>query len=174
MTYDRTSRTQRLTQLALLTALALIIFIIEAQIPPLTTIPGVKMGLANIITLVTLYRFGRRDALMVLLVRIFLGSIFAGQMMTLFYSLAGGLLCYLVCAALYRAIPERRLWLLSMIGAVCHNIGQILVAIFLTATPEILWYLPFLVLSGLVSGCFTGLAAGFVLKRLHTIPNERS
>ena len=91
MALDNTPHTsvQRLTQLALLTAVALIIFIIEAQIPPLTAIPGVKMGLANIITLVTLYRFGRRDALMVLLVRVFLGSVFAGQMMTLLYSLAG-------------------------------------------------------------------------------------
>lgn len=169
MAIDNTHHTsvQRLTQLALLTALALIIFIIEAQIPPLTAIPGVKMGLANIITLVTLYRFGRRDALMVLLVRVFLGSVFAGQMMTLLYSLAGGLLCYAVTALLYTYIPQRRIWLLSMIGAVCHNIGQILVAIFVTATPEIVWYLPFLFLSGLISGCFTGLAAGYVLKRLH-------
>ena len=169
MALDNTPHTsvQRLTQLALLTALALIIFIIEAQIPPLTAIPGVKMGLANIITLVTLYRFGRRDALMVLLVRVFLGSVFAGQMMTLLYSLAGGLLCYAVTALLYRHIPQQRIWLLSMIGAVCHNVGQILVAIFITATPEIVWYLPFLFLSGLISGCFTGLAAGYVLKRLH-------
>lgn len=103
------SHTQRLTRLALLTAIALIIFIIEAQIPPLVAIPGVKMGLANIITLVTLYSFGRRDALMVLLVRIVLGSIFSGQMMTLLFSLSGGLCswhrgCVLVSA---RAAAQR-------------------------------------------------------------------
>ena len=107
------SRAQRLTRLALLTALALIIFIVEAQIPPLTAIPGVKLGLANIITLMTLYEFGPKDALMVLLVRIFLGSVFSGQMLMLLFSLAGGLLCYAVCALLYRHVPLKRLWLLS-------------------------------------------------------------
>lgn len=103
------SRAQRLTRLALLTALALIIFIVEAQIPPLTAIPGVKLGLANIITLMTLYEFGPKDALMVLLVRIFLGSVFSGQMLMLLFSLAGGLLCYAVCALLYRHVPLKRL-----------------------------------------------------------------
>ncbi len=163
------SRAQRLTRLALLTALALIIFIVEAQIPPLTAIPGVKLGLANIITLMTLYEFGPKDALMVLLVRIFLGSVFSGQMLMLLFSLAGGLLCYAVCALLYRHVPLKRLWLLSMIGAVCHNIGQILAAILVLGTVDVLWYLPVLVLSGLVSGCFTGLVASALLARLPRI-----
>lgn len=163
---NQRSQTQRLTQLALLTAVALIIFIIEAQIPPLTAIPGVKLGLANIITLVTLYSFGRRDALMVLLVRIFLGSVFSGQMLTLLFSLCGGLLCYTVCAVLYRRIPLQRLWLLSMIGAVCHNIGQLAAAAFVLDTMDVFWYLPLLLLSGLLTGSFTGLVAGAVLMRL--------
>ncbi len=163
---NQRSQTQRLTQLALLTAVALIIFIIEAQIPPLTAIPGVKLGLTNIITLVTLYSFGRRDALMVLLVRIFLGSVFSGQMLTLLFSLCGGLLCYTVCAVLYRRIPLQRLWLLSMIGAVCHNIGQLAAAAFVLDTMDVFWYLPLLLLSGLLTGCFTGLVAGAVLMRL--------
>lgn len=163
---NQRSQTQRLTQLALLTAVALIIFIIEAQIPPLTAIPGVKLGLANIITLVTLYSFGRRDALMVLLVRIVLGSVFSGQMLTLLFSLCGGLLCYAVCAVLYRRIPLQRLWLLSMIGAVCHNIGQLAAAAFVLDTMDVFWYLPLLLLSGLLTGCFTGLVAGAVLMRL--------
>lgn len=159
-------QTRRLTQLALLTAVALIIFMIEAQIPPLVAIPGVKLGLANIITLVTLYSFGRRDALLVLLVRIFLGSMFSGQMLTLLFSLSGGLLCYAVCALLYRHMPLRRLWLLSMIGAVCHNIGQLAAAAFVLGTVDVFWYLPVLLLSGLLSGCFTGLVAAAVLTRL--------
>lgn len=168
------SHTQRLTRLALLTAIALIIFIIEAQIPPLVAIPGVKMGLANIITLVTLYGFGRRDALMVFLVRIVLGSIFSGQMMTLLFSLSGGLLCYVVCALLYQHMPLKRLWLLSMIGAVCHNIGQLAAAAFVLGTGDVFWYLPVLLLSGLISGCFTGLVAGAVLNRLQHTHWQRS
>ena len=138
------SHAARLTQLALLTAVALILFLVEAQIPPLVAIPGVKLGLANIITLVTFYLYGRRDALMVLLVRIFLGSVFSGQMLMMLFSLSGGLFCY----------------------AVCHNIGQILAAILVLGTADVLWYLPALLISGLISGCFTGLVAGAVLTRL--------
>lgn len=157
---------RHLTRLALLTAVALIIFVIEAAIPPLTTVPGVKMGLANIVTLAVLQLYGRRDALLVLLARVFLGSVFAGQMMTLLYSLSGGLLYSLSGGLLLPLFPLRRLWLLSMIGAVCHNLGQTAAAIWVTRTPELLWYLPVLLVSGLVSGCFTGWCAQFLLSRL--------
>lgn len=161
------SPTQRLTTLALLTTIALILFLVEAQIPPLTTIPGIKMGLANIVTLVTLYWFGTKDALLVLLVRIFLGTLFSGQMLMLLFSLAGGLLCFAVSALLYRHIPLRRLWLLSMIGAVCHNIGQLAMAAFVLGTLDVFWYFPPLLLSGLLTGFFTGWAAYALIARLH-------
>ena len=160
---------RRLTRLSLLTAVALIIFIVEAQLPPLTAVPGVKMGLANIVTLAVLYLYRPRDALAVLIVRVVLGSIFSGQMTTLFFSLGGGLLCFMVCVMLQRFFPLRRLWVLSMIGAVFHNIGQIIVAIAVTSTPEIVWYLPVLLLSGLISGCFTGFAAQYFLMHLHRV-----
>ena len=85
---------KKLTRNALLTAIALTIFMVEAQIPPLVPIPGVKLGLANIVTVFALFAYKKQDALMILLVRVFLGSVFSGQMMTLLYSLAGGLLCF--------------------------------------------------------------------------------
>ena len=154
---------RKLTHLSLLATIALIIFIVEAQLPPLTAVPGVKMGLANIVTLTVLYLYRPRDTLAVLIVRVVLGSIFSGQMTTLFFSLGGGLLCFAVCVLLQRFFPLRRLWMLSMIGAVFHNIGQIIIAIVVTSTPEIVWYLPVLLLSGLISGCFTGLAAQYFL-----------
>lgn len=128
----RSSATTRLTQLALLTTVALIIFVIEANIPPLTSVPGVKMGLANIVTLSVFYLYGRKDALMVLLTRVVLGAFASGQIMTLPYSLSGGLLCFLVCALLFPLFPLKRLWLLSVIGAIFHNIGQIGIAIAIT------------------------------------------
>lgn len=159
----RSSATIRLTQLALLTTIALIIFVIEANIPPLTSVPGVKMGLANIVTLSVFYLYGRKDALMVLLARVVLGALASGQIMTLPYSLSGGLLCFLVCALLFPLFPLKRLWLLSVIGAVFHNIGQIGAAIAITGTPEILWYLPVLMVSGIISGFFTGHAAQYLL-----------
>ena len=93
-------KTKRLTQTALLTAIALTIFMAEAQLPPVIPIPGVKLGLANIVTVFALFTLGPVDALAILLVRVLLGSMFAGQLMTLFYSLGGGLLAY--CAGLLR------------------------------------------------------------------------
>ena len=78
----RSSGTLRLTNLALLTTVALIIFVIEANLPPLTSIPGIKMGLANIVTLSVFYLFSQKDALMVLLVRVILGALASGQIMT--------------------------------------------------------------------------------------------
>ena len=159
----RSSATLRLTNLALLTTVALIIFVIEANLPPLTSIPGIKMGLANIVTLSVFYLFSRKDALMVLLVRVILGALASGQIMTLPYSLSGGLLCFCVCALLLPLFPLKRLWLLSVIGAVFHNIGQIIVAVVLTGTPEIIWYLPVLLISGTIRGFFTGYAAQSLL-----------
>ena len=156
----------RLCQLSLLTVVALGLFVIEMAIPPLTSVPGVKMGLANIVTLSIFYLFNRRDALMVLIVRVVLAAFVTGRVPALPYSLAGGLLCFAVCALIYPLFSLKSLWLLSMIGAVFHNIGQIAVAIFVTGTPEIIFYLPVLMISGLISGCFTGLVARHLLMHI--------
>lgn len=161
--------TKKLTHLALLTGIALVLFVVEAQLPPLIPIPGVKLGLSNIITLVTLMLYGPRDAFMVLLTRILLGSFFCAQLMTLFFSLAGGLLCFALSVFLYRRLTLQTLWLLSILGACAHNIGQILVAILVTGTTAILWYLPMLLLSGIITGAFTGLVARYVLEHLKSI-----
>ncbi|MGM9605100.1 MAG: Gx transporter family protein, partial [Faecousia sp.] len=124
--------TKRLTRMAVLTAVALIIFIVELQLPNLTPIPGVKLGLANIITVYAMFALGPVDTLGILLARILLGSIFSGQMMALFYSLAGGLLCYLVMLVMRKLFTQKQIWICSVFGAVAHNIGQITVAILIT------------------------------------------
>lgn len=142
---------KKLTRNALLTAIALTIFMIEAQIPPLVPIAGVKLGLANIVTVFALFAYGWRDALMILLVRVFLGSIFSGQVMTLLYSLSGGLLCFAVTLLLRRVLTENQIWVASVIGAVFHNIGQIMAAVLVTATPGIIAYLPVLLVSGIIT-----------------------
>ena len=158
--------TRRLTTMALLTAVALIIFIVEAQLPPLAPIPGIKLGLANIITVYAMFRLGPRDTLCILLCRIFLGSVFAGQMMTLFYSLSGGLLCWLVMLGMRKMVTERQIWVCSAVGAVAHNVGQVLMAMFISGTPTMIVYLPVLLVSGVLAGLFTGFAAQFLLARL--------
>ena len=160
-------RTKQLTQMALLTAIALILFTVEAQIPAPIPIPGVKLGLANIITVYAMFALGPLPTLGILLCRVFLGSVFSGQMMTLFYSLGGGLLSYCALLVLRRVVTARQLWACSAVSAVLHNVGQILVAIAITRTPAVAAYLPPLMVSGIVTGLFTGLCAQFVLARLH-------
>ena len=157
---------RRLTRDALLTAIALTIFMIEAQIPVPIPVPGIKLGLANIVTLYALFMLGPWDALSILLARIVLGSLFAGNMMILFYSLAGGLLCWLLCCVLRRMMTDRQIWLCSIFGAIAHNLGQMAVAIAVTRTPGLLAYLPALMISGILAGAFTGWSAQFLIGRM--------
>lgn len=164
--------TKKLTHLALLITFALVLFVVEAQIPLPVPIPGLKLGLANIITLVAFYLYGPRDALIVLLLRILLGSFFAAQMMTFFFSLAGGLFCYLLTALLYRCFTLQKLWLLSALGACAHSLGQILVAIFVSGTTDIVWYLPFLLIGSTITGIFTGLTARYFINHLKIIEKK--
>ena len=159
-------KAKKLTRMALLTAIALILFLVEAQLPPLAPIPGIKLGLANVITVYAMFVLSPGDTLLILMCRVFLGSVFSGQMMNLFYSLGGGLLCWLAMLVLRRVVSRRQVWVCSVIGAMCHNIGQILVAIWMTRTPSLIVYLPVLLVSGILTGLFTGLVAQFVLQRL--------
>lgn len=157
---------QKLTILALFATLSLAIYAVESALPPLVPIPGIKLGLANIITLVVLFSYSARDALYVLLVRILLSALLFGQAISLLYSLAGGLLCLVGMTLVHLLLQGHFPPLVSIVGALCHNVGQIVVALLLTATPGVLSYLPFLLLSGIVTGLFTGLCAHFMLRYL--------
>lgn len=159
-------QTHRLVRGALLTAVALTIFMVEAQIPAPVPIPGIKLGLANIVTLYSLFVLGPWDALGILLARILLGSLFAGNMMVLLYSLAGGLLCWAISCGLKKIMTLRQIWLCSIFGAIAHNLGQMAVAVAITRTPGLLVYLPALMLSGVIAGAFTGWAAQFLVHRM--------
>lgn len=162
-------KTGKLARMALLTAVALIIFIVEAQIPSPVPIPGVKLGLANIITVYAVFALGPGPALMILVCRVFLGAVFSGQMMTLFYSLGGGLLCWCAMCLLRRFLTEKQIWICSVFGAIFHNIGQMIVAAAIARTLALLAYLPVLMVSAVLTGAFTGFAAQFLLERLKRI-----
>ena len=157
---------KKLCTLALLTAAALVIFVAEAQIPPVIAVPGVKLGLSNIIVLLTMYIYGRREGAVVLGLKIVLGSIFSGQLMSFFYSAAGGLLCLGVMSLLKGMLTEKQIWATSAFGAAAHNIGQLIVAIAILGTDKLVWYLPVLLASGIITGVFTGLCAQVTLPRL--------
>lgn len=150
---------------AMLVAIGLLLFIIEMQIPPLTAIPGIKIGLANVVTLFAVYYCGKRDAAAVLFGRIVLGAVFSGNASTFLYSAAGGLLCYIVMCLLSLAF-SRNIWPVSVFGAISHNAGQIITAAVLMHTTAVFWYIPYLLLSAILAGTFTGLCAQFVFRRL--------
>lgn len=158
--------TRRLAALAVLAGTALIIFVIEAQLPTLIPIPGVKLGLANVVTLFTLYAYGRRDALLVLLTRILLGGFFAGQLLVLLYSLSGGLLAFCILALLRPFLGEKQIWFAGVLSAVFHNLGQLATAVLVTGTVAIAAYLPVLLVAGILTGLFTGFCTQLLLPRL--------
>lgn len=156
-----------LTRLALLTAVALAMFVVEQQLPPLAPIPGIKLGLANAVTLYVL-RTGRvRDAALVLAARIILGNLVCGTVAAMLYAAGGGLCAFAVMALLRRAVLQT--WVLGVLGALGHSLGQMAVAVAITATPALLAWLPVMLLASMAAGAFTGLCVTALLRRLKTL-----
>lgn len=159
-------KTKRLTRAALLTAISLALFIVELQIPVPAPIPGIKLGLANIITVYAVFVLSPLEAGSILLARILLGSFFAGQLMSLLYSFVGGLFCFITMLFIKKIVRMNQIWACSIIGAMAHNIGQITVAVIVSQTAAVIWYLPVLLLSGMITGLFTGICAQITTERL--------
>ena len=159
-------KTRKLTLMAALTAIALTIFIAESQIPPVVPVPGVKLGLSNIITLVTMAYLGRKEAGAVLVVRILMGSMFAGSVSSLLFSMTGGALAWLVMALLIGLFPEKLIWVVSIFGAIAHNAGQLAAAIFVTGTPGLIYYGAALLAAAIITGAFTGVASMYLLRAM--------
>ncbi len=157
---------KRLTLLALFTTLALAIYYVESLLPTIVPVPGIKLGLANIITLIVLRNFSVKEAFCVLLARILITCFLFGQFMSLFYSLAGGLLCLLVMWIINTLLKGNLLFLTSIFGALSHNLGQLIVALLITSSYAALSYVPFFVLSAIITGLFTGLCSQFAQKHL--------
>ncbi len=156
-------KTKKITTLALLAAIALTIFMVEAQIPDLIT--GVKLGLSNIVTVFTVFFIGPWEGVAVLAVRIFLGSVFAGNFSTIVFSAAGGGLAILTTIGLKRLLKQDQIWVAGCLGAITHSVGQMAVAVPYTGTPGILAWLPVMILCSIVTGTFTGLCAQLLVKR---------
>lgn len=159
-------KVRKLTELAVLTAVSLIIFVIELQIPNPFPIPGIKLGLANIITVYAVYHYKAHEVAAMVAVRLLLGAVFSGNFMALIYSASGAFLCLVGMLLLRRFIDERHLWIASVLGAVLHNTGQMAAALIVTRTAQLLLYYPFLIVSGCLAGAFTGLCAQIVTARL--------
>ncbi|MDS1029185.1 Gx transporter family protein [Bacillota bacterium LX-D] len=165
------NKTKKLTLLAMLVTLATALHALELLIPNPLPLPGTKLGLANVVTLVTLLQFGFKEGLAVSLLRVLFASFLTGTFLTLNFtmSLAGALLSALVMGLLYYNIKSFSILGISVAGAVVHNIAQLAIAFFATETPGIFFYLPFLLLIGVPVGLLTGAIAGNVYKHLKNL-----
>ena len=166
--------TSKLTSMSILTTVALIIFIIEAQVPLPIPVPGVKLGLANAVTLFALFYERKSDGFklstfnvfVILLCRILLGAFFTGRLVAFAYSLAGGVLALIAQIIVKRFVTKKQIWVCGAIGAIFHNIGQIAIAIVITGTASVVFYLPVLIIAGIVTGVLTGLVAQMTISRI--------
>lgn len=158
-------KVKKLTTMALLSAVALTIFVIEAQIPPIVPLPGIKLGLSNIVTVFAVFTLGSWEAVTILFVRIFLGAVFAGNFSTIIYSVAGGGCAILTTVVLRCILKEKQLWVAGCLGAVAHSIGQMIAAVAITATPSLAVYLPVMIVCSIITGLFTGLCAQLLVNR---------
>lgn len=154
--------TKRLTISALLVALAMIFSYIEVLIPFNFGIPGIKLGLANLVVVVALYLLGTKQAFMISMVRIILVAFTFGSLAALLYSIAGGVLSFAVMACC-RRIKGLSVMGVSVAGGVSHNIGQIIVAVLVVENMNLLFYVPVLMIAGIITGLLIGLVAGMVL-----------
>ena len=147
------------------TALALIFSYVETLIPIHIGIPGVKLGLANLIVVIALYRIGVRESYVLSVLRVILAGFLFGNLFAILYSLAGGLLSLTVMVFLKKTEKFSVLGV-SMAGAVFHNIGQLIMAAIVLESLSITYYLPVLLISGIVTGLLIGIVANEMLKRV--------
>ena len=158
-------KTKQLTALAITISFAMILSYLESRIPPLVAIPGIKVGLANIAVIFALYKFGFKEAITVSLIRIFLVAMLFASPISMIYSLAGGILSLCGMILLKKITPLNEITI-SVCGGVLHNVGQIAMASIMLSTNVVVYYLPFLLLSGIIAGIAVGVAAGVLIKRI--------
>ena len=166
------NQNQRLVFIALLAAQAVVLSLLEQAIPtPFMIAPGAKLGLANMITCVALFKLPIKDTVAIIISRLLLASFLGGTLSTLLFSLAGATLSFMGMYGVYKLGPGRVSMVgISVTGAVLHNFGQLLIASYIAGTWNVLLYLPALTIAGTLSGIAVGVAASYLLKALNQIP----
>lgn len=158
-------KTKKVSFLGLAISLAMIFSFLESQIPAFVAIPGIKVGLPNLVIVFLLYRVSWKDAVIVSIIRILLISILFGNLQTATFSIAGAVLS--LCGMI---LLKKTNWFspiaVSIAGGVLHNLGQIFAAILWTQTPEIAYYFPVLLISGVIAGTVIGIISGLLVKKL--------
>lgn len=156
---------RKIVFLGLLTAVSLAMFLVEAQIPLPIPVPGVKLGLANIVTIFAVFALGAKAGVLVLVCRVFLGAVFSGNFASIFYAAAGGACAIVVTIGLGRLLTRRQIWVAGVLGAAAHAVGQMVAAILISGTPGIAIWLPAMVLCSMATGLLTGFCAQIVVNR---------
>ena len=156
----------RVAFIGLFTAFAMILSFVESQIPTFVAIPGIKLGLPNIAIIIILYRFGWKEASIISLLRVLLTSLLFGTILSMLYSIAGAVLSLVAMILLKKILSTVTI---SVVGGVFHNVGQIAVAILVTETQQLLYYLPVLIISGVIAGVVVGLVAATAVSKIEKI-----
>jgi len=159
---------RQITTMGMLVALAMVLGFVETLIPINLGIPGMKLGLANIVVVIALFLFDVKTAVVVSILRIILIAMTFGNMSMMFYSIAGASLSLLSMIAISK-IKSFSLISVSIVGGIMHNVGQIICAAFVVRTNGVFTYLPVLMIAGLVSGALIGIVAGLILVRLTNV-----
>ena len=163
-------KTKKIAYLGLLVALAFIFSYIETLIPINIGVPGAKLGLANLVIIVALYTIGERNAFLLSMVRIVLVGFTFANLASMLYSLAGGIFSFLAMCIAKRS-GKLSTTGVSVVGGVFHNVGQILMAIWVVKTASLVYYLPVLIIAGLASGVAIGILGAMVTKRVKKVVN---
>jgi len=151
--------------LGMFLALALICSYVESLIPFYFGIPGVKLGLTNIVVVLLLYTLGAKEALVISVLRIFLAGFLFGNPFSILYSLSGGILSFLIMYALKRT-GKLKVITVSTAGGITHNIGQLIMAAFVVENANIMYYLPVLLIAGFVTGFLIGILSQEMIFRI--------
>ena len=163
-------RTKKMVLMGILVSQALILHLVERLIPVPVPVPGIKLGLANAVSLITIIIFGPKEALAVVAMRTFLGSVFGGGVSSFIYSFIGGFISIMAMAIMYKRYRNLfSLPAISVVGAIFHNIGQILVASLIIQNAKLFYYLPLLMISAVITGLFIGFSVKYALRPMRHI-----
>jgi heptaprenyl diphosphate synthase len=162
-------KTKRLTLLSILLAISIVLAIVESFLPVIP-IPGVKLGLANVVTLIVLFTYGEKDAFMLLIMRILLVSLLRGNIfsVTFFLSFSGGMMAY-IFMVIFNKLRVFSIVGVSIMGAFGHSVGQIVMAIIILNTRELIYYFPYILVLSVITGVFTGLLAARANQIMQTV-----
>ena len=158
-------KTKKVAMLGLCIALSMVLSFIEHQIPPLVAVPGVKVGLPNLVMVFMLYKIGWKETAVVSLIRVVLVSMLFGSVVSMAYGLVGATLS-LIGMTLLKKTKLFSTIAVSVVGGVLHNIGQIATACVVMGTAQIVYYLPVLLISGTIAGVVIGFVSGLLVKKL--------